>query len=115
MKIATTIPVRTYSLTNQREHWSKKARRAKQERNWAKLTAGSARLQLLRLPLTITLTRVAPRALDDDNLRGALKSIRDGIADCLGVDDRDARVTWRYAQRRGSPREYAVDIEAVPG
>lgn len=109
------LPIRTYSLTNQREHWAKKARRAKQERGWATLTVNGAGIRKLGLPITVTLTRVAPRALDDDNLRGALKSIRDGIADCLGVDDRDARVTWRYAQRRGSPREYAVDIEAVPG
>lgn len=106
-----TVPARTYSLTNQREHWAKKARRAKNERSWAyTLTAG---IRTLGLPLTVTLTRVAPRALDDDNLRGALKSIRDGVADRIGIDDRDDRVTWRYLQRRGKAREYAVDIEAV--
>ena len=108
----TTIPVRTYSLANQREHWSKRARRAKSERTQAFVeTFGIRKL----LPLTVTLTRVAPRMLDDDNLRGSLKSIRDGIADRLGIDDRDPRVKWKYAQRKGKPREYAVDIEAVPG
>lgn len=64
------------------------------------------------LPATVKLTRVAPsNGLDDDNLRGALKSVRDGIADALGVDDRDPRVTWEYDQRRGKPREYAVEVE----
>jgi hypothetical protein len=106
-----TIPVRTYSLTNQREHWAKKARRAKSERSWAyTLTAG---IRKLGLPLTVTLTRIAPRALDDDNIRAALKSIRDGVADRIGIDDGDSRVTWCYAQRRGKPREYAVEIEAA--
>ena len=106
-----TIPVRTYSLTNQREHWAVKARRAQKERKWAYML--TADIKKLGLPLTVTLTRIAPRALDDDNIRAALKSIRDGVADRLGIDDRDERVTWDYVQRRGKPKEYAVDIEVV--
>jgi len=32
--------------------------------------------------------------------------------DWLGLkSDRDPRITWTYAQRRGAPREYAVGIE----
>jgi len=33
-----------------------------------------------------------------------------GIADALGIDDRDPRVSWRYAQRRGEPKVYAVEV-----
>ncbi len=106
-----TIPARTYSLTNQREHWAKKARRAKNERGWAYSLTGD--IKKLGLPLTVRLTRVAPRRLDDDNLRGALKSIRDGVADRIGVDDGDPRVTWIYMQRTGKSKEYAVEIEAA--
>lgn len=62
----------------------------------------------------ITLTRIAPRAFDDDNLAASFKALRDGVADGLTVDDGDPRVTWRYAQRRGKAREYAVIIEIVP-
>ncbi len=61
--------------------------------------------------LVVTLTRVAPRALDDDGAVTSLKACRDGVADALGLpNDRDPRVTWRYAQRRGKVREYAVEV-----
>ena len=99
------LPIRTYSLTNIRVHWAAKAKRAKAQRKAAVLVSRH------ELPCTVTLTRIAPRTLDDDNLRGALKSCRDGIADRLGIDDRDPRVTWEYAQERGKPREYGVRVE----
>jgi len=60
----------------------------------------------------ITLTRIAPRRLDPgDNLNSSMKAVRDGIADALGIDDGDARLTWKYAQRKGNPKEYAVEVE----
>lgn len=61
--------------------------------------------------VAITLTRIAPRALDTDNLASGLKAIRDGVADALGVDDGSSRIQWRYAQERGKPGEYAVRVE----
>lgn len=100
------IPLRTYSLTNTRGHWAKRHRRAAAERRAAYLAChgiGKA------LPCEVTLTRVGPRRLDDDNLRGALKSVRDGVADRLGVDDGDPRVIWWYEQRLG--KEHAVEIQ----
>lgn len=104
-----TLPIRTVSEANQREHWAKKAGRVKGQRmatgmRMRAVLAGS------RFPLRVLLTRIAPRALDDDNLRGALKAVRDGVADALGVDDRDPGVTWAYAQRRGGKGVYAVEI-----
>lgn len=60
--------------------------------------------------IMVTLTRIAPRALDDDNNVAAFKGIRDGVADALGCKDNDPRITWRYAQKRGMPKEYAVEI-----
>jgi len=60
--------------------------------------------------LVVTLCRVAPRTLDDDNLRGATKGLRDGVADALGINDNDPRVTWEYQQRRGHAGEYAVSV-----
>lgn len=64
--------------------------------------------------LVVTFTRIAPRALDDDNLAFAFKSWRDGVADGLNINDRDPRVTWRYAQERGRPHEYAMTITITP-
>lgn len=56
-----------------------------------------------QIPCTCVLTRVAPSSgLDDDNLAGALKAVRDAVAQWLGVDDKDRMtVRYRYAQRRG--------------
>lgn len=103
------LPIRTVSLANQREHWAKKAKRARKERQAAYLITGR---KLPSPPCVVKLVRVAPRDLDDDNLRGSMKSIRDGIADRLGIDDRDPSVVWEYDQQRGKPKEYAVIIEA---
>jgi hypothetical protein len=35
------------------------------------------------------------------------------VADWLGIDDRDKRVKWLYAQRRGKPKEYAAEVEVA--
>ena len=65
------------------------------------------------LPLKITMTRIAPRRFDADNLgpQGAFKHVQDGIADALKVDDGDKRIEWVCAQERGRPKEYGVRIE----
>lgn len=105
------IPIRTVSGLNVREHWRARSRRVKAERD--------ATAWLLRpvakppLPCLVTITRVAPSAgLDDDNLPGALKGVRDQIAMWFGVDDRErAIVRYRCAQRRGP---WAVEVEFAP-
>jgi len=62
--------------------------------------------------VVVRLERVAPRALDDDNLRGALKAVRDAVAEALGIDDADPRVRWQYGQAvDGRPRFQAVRIQ----
>lgn len=64
--------------------------------------------------LEITLTRIAPGELDDDNLIGGFKAVRDGVADWLGLNDRDKRLKWLYAQKRGAPKEYAARVLIEP-
>lgn len=105
-------PLKTVSESNRREHWAPRAKRVKAHRLAA--FAHVTRSLLCPLPIVVTLTRVAPRELDDDNLRGCLKATRDGVADAFGVTDRDPRVTWVYGQRRGPPRAYAVEIDVRP-
>jgi crossover junction endodeoxyribonuclease RusA len=108
------IPIKTVSEANVRGHWAKGARRAKRQRRVAADCVHLARLTgavVPPLPLTVTLTRVAPRRLDSDNLQRALKAIRDGIADALGVDDGDARIDWKYDQRPGKPQRVEVTIK----
>ena len=120
-----TIPMRIVSEANLREHWAKKARRVKQQR--ALVAIMLPKTDLPPLPVTVTMTRIAPRKLDKgDNLNIAFKAVRDQIAwqmTWIGVrvmnakkhiaDDADPRIDWRYAQERGGVKEYAcrIDIE----
>ena len=102
------IPLRTSSGLNAREHWRARAKRVRTER----LATGLVLNRQTRppIPCTVRLTRIAPsNGLDDDNLCGALKAVRDQVAEWLGVDDKDrASVRYVYAQRRGP---WAVEIE----
>lgn len=90
------LPLRTVSEPNVRGHWAVKSQRARNQRWVARHLVSGA--ELPRPPLVVTLCRVSPRRLDDDNLRGALKHVRDGVADALGIDDGSDLVEWRYAQ-----------------
>lgn len=71
------------------------------------------RVDTLRL-LAVRLVRVAPRQLDCDSAHAALKSVRDGVADALGMDDRDPRVVWVVDQQRGTSAWVVVEIYALP-
>jgi hypothetical protein len=102
------VPIKTVSGLNVREHWRARARRVRGEREaTATLLHGHP---VPALPCVVLLTRVAPsNGLDDDNLPGALKGIRDQIAHWIGVDDKHAdTVRYRYAQRRGP---WGVEVE----
>ena len=113
------LPVRTFSELNLRTHWRQRARRVAEQREDTLLLVRSglrgssfrARVRPRDQALTVRLTRIAPRGLDSDNLAGAMKAVRDGVADALGMDDGDPRFEWLYAQRRGWPGEYAVLVE----
>ena len=105
------IPIRTVSEANIRVHWAVRAKRVKAQRLAVSMVLGSRRSLIDRPPYVVTLCRVAPsKGLDTDNLCSSLKASRDAVAAILGIDDGDARITWRYAQRRGKPKEYAVEI-----
>ena len=59
--------------------------------------------------LVCHVVRVAPRLLDQhDNLAASAKAVIDGIADGLGINDRDPRVEWVVSQEKGKA---AVRVE----
>ncbi len=93
------LPLKIVSVANLREHWRTRAGRAKLHRATTAALLRSHRPP--PLPITIVLTRVSARQLDDDNCVAAFKAVRDGVADWLGVPDNDPRVTWEYGQRKG--------------
>ena len=104
------FPLRTGSGLNGREHHMQRSRRVKRERlstAWMLATV----LQRPALPCVVTLTRLGPsNGLDDDNLAGALKGVRDEVARWIGVDDRD-RKTVRYQYEQQRAKTWAVRIE----
>lgn len=115
------------SVANLREHWAEKADRTKQHRTLAATCTASAILSAKWprfLPeilagvdaaqCVVTLTRCAPRELDDDNLARAFKATRDGVADALGVDDRDKRLVWRYEQAKAKVPAVRVELSLKP-
>jgi hypothetical protein len=112
-----TIPIHTVSESNMAEHWTVKAKRAKKQREAAYLFALQSIGMVCLSPngrLTITLTRIAPRKLDDGNNSVSMKHAQDGLCDALGIDDGDEILSWVYAQRRGKAKEYAVEVQIQP-
>ena len=114
--------LRTASEANQREHWRRRHARATMQKQSVILDVGQRASEFPPLPVVVTMTRVAPRAMDGDNLIVSFKAIRDSLATLLlpeaaqgnqhgsRGDDSDSRITWKYAQRKGGVRHYAVEI-----
>jgi len=105
--------MRLSSGLNAREHWRARARRVKAEREQVYFVLATRDPEVPAFPMTVTITRVAPSSgLDDDNLAGSCKAVRDQIAQWIGVDDKRSDVVkYAYAQRRGP---WAVEIQFQP-
>jgi len=48
--------------------------------------------------ILVCIVRFGRRILDDDNLAGGNKPLRDCIAERLGINDGDSRIEWEYRQ-----------------
>ena len=100
------LSLQTKSELNQREHWATKARRVKMQRGVVTMALrqyGHVLDELRTAPrVRVLLVRMSPRKLDDDNLRGALKAVRDAVAAWVGIDDGSERYEWHYDQRKGA-------------
>lgn len=96
------VELRTVPGLNAREHFRVRAKRVKSERRavaWC--LVGKPKPPI---PCSCRITRVSPGhvPVDDDNLVGALKSVRDEVATWLGVDDRHSKqVKYLYEQKKG--------------
>lgn len=115
--ITVVLPLHTINQMNgTHHHWRTVSSRRKRERGTAAMLV---RNQLVRngvkLPAVATITRLSAGELDDDGLRSALKSVRDGIADAFGVDDSaKSPLRFEYKQERCKRGAYAVRVEIVP-
>lgn len=107
------IPIRTLSWNNTRGHWRTTEKRKKTEKQ---VVAWALHPHPFKpaLPVVVTITRLAPGLLDDDNLPSATKYMRDEIARWYGVSDAPSSpITWVYHQRKTTVRDpvrYAVEI-----
>lgn len=115
--LSVTLPVHLTNTSNARQHWGTTARKAR-VRHTVTLAVqtrarhvGSVLSGVGVAVLAVRLVYIGPRELDDDGVTSAVKSLRDGVADALGVNDRDPRVTWVPDQERGGVREYAARVE----
>lgn len=106
------LPIKTRSLLNLREHWASRARRTKAHRAATILALRSSRVELPKADdqlIVVTLLRYG-RRLDDDNLRGALKAVRDGIAEWAGIDDGSPQWRWEYGQDKAGKLGERVEV-----
>lgn len=115
-----TLPIKTVSEANTKAHWTVGYQRNKQQKDIVKKSLLAYSDIVLKFPLTITVTRIAPRMLDaHDNLRTSLKWVVDAIADFIfpglkaGRADDSPDLIWHYSQKKGKPREYGVEISII--
>jgi len=109
--------LRTASESNLSQHWQAKAKRHKKQK-LAMAKVFMVERPKVQPPCKVTLTRIAPRSLDEhDNLRASLKYVTDAIAEYLvpgkavGRADDCKAIEWTYKQKKGAVREYAVLVE----
>jgi hypothetical protein len=92
------LPLQTKSEANQRGSWRTKEKRRKEQVNVASLSIRSGTMHHRRRRVSrVEVTRIGPRKLDTDNLHGALKYVRDGIALGLGIND-DTDIWFTYQE-----------------
>ncbi len=117
MNIKLEFPMRLENTANRREHYMVKAKRAKSQRMETLVMLRAVCRDQNWERLRIKLTRIAPsKGLDYDGLVISLKHVVDGIADYLGVNDKEIHpestfLRSSYHQERRKPKEYAVRIE----
>lgn len=113
------LPIKTVSEMNRRDHWAAKHRRVTAQRHAAKVTAEmhllekerASGVRLRLIPSAVRLTRIGAGTLDTDNLASAFKAIRDGIADALRINDGSSFTRWEYCQTKARRGQFGVTVE----
>ena len=115
-----TIPVKTTNPQNGATGNSRlaaiiKTRKRADHRSTAWLCARNAMVRVgLKpsdlVPCVVTLRRVSAGSLDPDANAACMKGVQDGVAEALQIDDGGRFVEWKYMQRRGPRKAYAVEV-----
>ncbi len=121
MTIKWLLPIKIISEPNTNHHWSVKYKRFKEQKKQIWLAFYNDQPKI-KLPCEVTLTRIGPRKLDDDNLIASFKAVRDEIADHLipgkkpGQADSDFRIIWNYKQEspeKTNKDKYQIKVEIL--
>lgn len=111
------VPIKLRNPLNNREHWRKVSQRAATEREETVL--GAPKGIAWRLPVVVVLRRCytgREQPFDRlDNLPAALKHVTDGVAEVVGLDDRDERFHVQYEQERVAKDDAGVLVTVVQG
>ena len=110
--LAVTFDVETRSEANRRDRFAKTKRTAAaRDATIEAVSLALAQGQTLpeEPPYFVRFTRLAPVLLDDDNLGGALKSVRDAVAAVLKIDDGSPAFGKRCEQE--VRRKFGVRVE----
>ena len=113
------LPIPTTSEANKFEFWVDSSQRHRTQQLWVNIWFKNNKPKI-DLPCTITLIRLSPRPLDDDdNLPMAFKWIKDEVATQIvdperklaaGRADDDKRLTWRYEQQKSKIKAIKIRI-----
>jgi hypothetical protein len=116
MSISARFLCKTVSEINNRDHWRIKAKRTRIQKKLGFIAGKKLCVLMGEHPIKVTLIRYGVRLLDDDNLRSALKAVRDGVAKALGKDDSpDNGIVWTYRQeKKKGLNEVGISIEHIP-
>lgn len=117
-RISFTVALKTGNGLNDRAHWGTRSKKVKKERSviamaWLVFAGRGPRLEP---PVKARLTRIKPagKMMDDDNLKGSLKAVRDQVAEQIGVDDRDkTKIVFDYDEQYG-PWGVRIEVEELP-
>lgn len=118
-KVATIIRIPglvVASEANMHQHWRHRASRAKAQKQTVHLYLSCEIFP--PLPVKCLMTRFGKKKLDDDNLAGAFKHVRDQIASHYGVDDGGDQIQWEVGQeiaRDTAELGTQIYITALPG
>jgi hypothetical protein len=113
------VPIRVFSTANLSEHWTMRYKRNSDQQK--AIYAYWPKQSFIVTPCKVTLTRIAPRSLDDDNLAYAFKGIRDIVSDLIIPGFKPGRadgqkidgvnqIIFEYMQEKGKTGEYAIRI-----
>lgn len=119
MKAVVTIPdIVLKAPGNRREHWRAVAGRAREHKELTRLAllmlGKDTRAELgAAARLAVRFVRTGGRKMDSDNLVGALKHVRDAIADVFGRDDGDDWFAWGWPAQEPGPPGLRIELEAA--